>query len=110
MRKLLWRARTARDKQSWQLRWRRTQGSRKRRNADEEAPVESAYSKRQAELAAAMEEDARLEKEKAERLENERNASDLQSRTPEPGTPIMQERTGDNEWLQQQTPSHQGDP
>merc|ERR1712223_1330167 len=64
---------------------------RKRRNADEEAPVESAYSKRQAELAAAMEEDARLEKEKADRLESERNASDLQSRTPEPGTPIMQE-------------------
>ena len=52
---------------------------------EEEAPVESACSQMLAELAAAMEKD-----EKAERLENERNASDLQSRTPEPGTPIMQ--------------------
>ena len=47
--------------------------------------MESAYSQMLAELAAAMEED-----EKAEWLENERNASDLQSRTPEPGTPILQ--------------------
>ena len=45
---------------------------------EEEAPVESACSQMLAELAAAMEKD-----EKAERLENERNASDLQSRTPE---------------------------
>ena len=58
--------------------------------------MESAYSQMLAELAAAMEED-----EKAEWLENERNASDLQSRTPEPGTPIQQE--------QLQT-SDQGDP
>ena len=34
---------------------------------EEEAPVESSYSQMLAELAAAMEEDARLEKEKAER-------------------------------------------
>ena len=54
---------------------------------EEEAPVESAFSQMLAELAAAMEED-----EKAKRLENERNASDLQSRTPEPGTPIQQEQ------------------
>ena len=90
-----------------------TRKGRKRKNADEEAPmVESAYSKRQAELAAAVEEDARLEREKAERLENERDASDLHDRTPEPATPGMQqERTGDqDDWLQQQTPSHQGDP
>ena len=87
-----------------------TRKGRKRKNVEEEAPVESAYSKRQAELAAAVEEDARLEREKAERLENERNASDLRDRTPEPGTPVQQERTGDDDWLQQQTPSHQGDP
>ena len=49
--------------------------------------MESAYSQMLAELAAAMEED-----EKAEWLENERNASDLQSRTPEPSTPIQQEQ------------------
>ena len=54
---------------------------------EEEAPVESTYSQMLAELSAAMEED-----EKAKRLENERNASDLQSRTPEPGTPIQQEQ------------------
>jgi len=87
-----------------------TRKGRKRKNVEEEVPVESAYSKRQAELAAAVEEDARLEREKAERLENERNASDLRDRTPEPGTPVQQERTGDDDWLQQQTPSHQGDP
>ena len=41
---------------------------------EEEAPVESTYSQMLAELSAAMEED-----EKAERLENDRNASDLQT-------------------------------
>jgi len=90
-----------------------TRKGRKRKNAEEEEPVESAYSKRQAELAAAVEEDARMEREKAERLlEKERNASDhSHDRTQEPGTPVHQERTGDNDdWLQQQTPSHQGDP
>ena len=64
---------------------------------EEEAPVESACSQMLAELAAAMEKD-----EKAEMLENESNASDLQSRTPEPGTPPIQQE-------QLQT-SDQGDP
>ena len=64
---------------------------------EEEAPVESACSQMLAVLAAAMEKG-----EKAERLENERNASDLQSRTPEPGTPPIQQE-------QLQT-SDQGDP
>jgi len=82
-------------------------GRGRKRKVVEEAPVESAYSRRQAELAAAVEEDARLERE--------RNASI--NRTPEPGTPAPEERREEAQETPyqqqdffQQTPTHAGGP